>query len=124
MTEDFALWLRVTLRERSLKPKRLADKMGVSAAAVTNWTKGKQAPAMEQLQAMAQVLDLPKEDFVPLCVLAGRLREEDTGVTPLAVPRGRAADMERIEQQIPHLTGEEAGALVAFMESLPKVRNK
>lgn len=104
-SKEFGVWLDHTLRNKEMTPAELARQVGKTAGAVTNWKKGKNPPSVETLQDIAKALDVPQEDFVPLCVLAGRMSKEATGVPPLAIPPMKTAAMEALMMDnIPNIT--------------------
>jgi transcriptional regulator with XRE-family HTH domain len=111
-SKEFGVWLEHTLRNKEMTPAELARRIDKTAGAVTNWKKGKNPPTVETLQDIARVLGLPQEDFVPLCVLAGRMSQESTGVAPLPVPPMKTSAMEALMMDnIPNITKETARLL-------------
>jgi len=56
--------LKELLREKGLKQKWFADKVGVSEVTVSNWVKGKSNPKEEHLRRICEVLDVTAERLI------------------------------------------------------------
>jgi len=56
--------LKELLKEKGLKQKWFADKVGVSEVTVSNWVKGKSYPKEEHLRRISEVLDVPAERLI------------------------------------------------------------
>lgn len=48
---------------RKMSQKELAERLGVSQSAVTNWIKGKNAPDIEMVAAICDILDVSVSDL-------------------------------------------------------------
>ncbi len=125
MTATLGQWLDVTMTNRGLRNRALAQAMGVHESAVHNWRKGKNVPQLATLQRLAAELNV---DPIRLAVTAGLW--EPSGVDPLPMPepvarrakaRRRAADL---LDELTTPTGEirEGGGDDATLEALNTIR--
>ncbi|GAG31650.1 unnamed protein product, partial [marine sediment metagenome] len=72
------------LRKRlALTQAELARRIGVSAAAITSWETGKMAPGRKSRQALADLMQTPREQVA-------EPPQKGKGVRPRATPRGGA----------------------------------
>jgi transcriptional regulator with XRE-family HTH domain len=53
--------LKELLREKGLKQKWLADKLGVSEVTLSHWVKGKSFPNSEHVERICEILNVPTE---------------------------------------------------------------
>ncbi len=68
--------LKYYFKQKGISQKQLAEKLDVSQAAVTNWVKGKNAPDIEALIQICQLLNVPLEQLLGL-EPAPKLSSED-----------------------------------------------
>lgn len=58
-----AMLLKEILKSRGLKQKWLAEKLGVSEVAVSNWCSGKSVPSANNLARISQILKVSKKSI-------------------------------------------------------------
>lgn len=119
MTADnrFAQWLDVTMANRRIKGRILADKLGVDDSAVSRWRNGRSVPSLETLMKLATVLN---EDPIRLAVTAGLMDPDLVNVEPLPLPPPRAR-REHVREQIKAIKGldrEEISKLLAAYDEV------
>jgi transcriptional regulator with XRE-family HTH domain len=51
--------LKVLIKQKGFKQKWLAEKVGVSEVALSNWCSGKSIPTQKHLQKLSELLDVP-----------------------------------------------------------------
>lgn len=99
---EFAEFLDITLNNRSISGRTLAEQLGVSDAAVSRWRTGASTPSAETVARIATALDL---DPRRLAVTAGVLRPEFApGVEPYPVPEP-TAQRDSVRRQIARIKG-------------------
>lgn len=52
------------LRARHVTQKQLAERLGISQAAVNNWIKGKNAPDLDMIPSICEYLEVPMNDLL------------------------------------------------------------
>jgi transcriptional regulator with XRE-family HTH domain len=55
--------LKEILKTKGLKQKWLAEKLGVSEVAVSNWCSGKSVPSPNNLERISQILKVSKKSI-------------------------------------------------------------
>lgn len=99
---EFAEWLDITLDNREMSGRSLAEAMGVADAAISRWRTGASSPSRDNILKMAEVLDL---DAARLAVTAGVIPPEFApGVAPYDVPEP-TAQRESVRRQIARIKG-------------------
>lgn len=56
--------LKELFKSKGIKQKWLAQKMGVSEVAVSNWVKEKSMPSQKNFQKLSELLNVPLKDLV------------------------------------------------------------
>lgn len=56
--------LKELFKSKGIKQKWLAQKMGVSEVAVSNWAKEKSVPSQKNFQKLSELLNVPLKDLV------------------------------------------------------------
>lgn len=98
---DFGEWLDLTLSNKGVSGRTLAEVAGVHESAVSRWRSGAAAPAMESIERMATVLDV---EPLRLAVTAGIISASVAGVEPLPMPEATAR-RESVRRQLANLRG-------------------
>jgi|SRR5882757_1829703 len=98
---QFGEWLDITMSNRRMMGRTLAEAIGVHDSAVSRWRAGAGAPSMDVLARMAEVFDV---DPLRLAVTAGQVPQKIAGVSPLAPPEP-TAQRESVRRQLSHLKG-------------------
>ena len=57
------LYIWEIMKKRSIKPKKLAELMGISQRTIYNIYEGKKSPTISELALMAEILDVGIEDL-------------------------------------------------------------
>lgn len=87
---NFASWLEMTMDNKGLNNKALADLVGVSESVTSRWRSGRSLPSMQNCERLAAALGV---DPLRLGVTAGVLDGSRYHVEPLPTPEpyaGRA----------------------------------
>lgn len=117
MAEDrFAQWLDITMANRRIKGRILADKLGVHDSAVSRWRNGQSVPSLETIMRIATFFE---EDPIRLAVTAGLMDADLVHAKPLPLPPPKAR-REHVREQIKAIKGldktEVARLLAAYDE--------
>lgn len=99
--EKFGEWLDVTLSNKNVQGRTLAEAAGVADSAVSRWRSGQAVPPMEAMQPIADLLSV---DALRLSVTAGLVPGEVAGVEPLPMPEPTAR-RESVRRQLARLRG-------------------
>lgn len=98
----FGEWLDITLSNRRMTNRMLADEIGVSDATVSRWRSGLSAPAnMDAIADIARILDL---DALRLAVTAGIISARVAHVEAYPTPEP-TAQRESVRRQIARIKG-------------------
>lgn len=62
--ETFSRRLRFFLEQNNMSQKELADKLGVTAAAVSGWCNGVKTPRMDKVDQMCRIFGCRRSDFL------------------------------------------------------------
>lgn len=73
--EKFGLWLKTTRKEHDLSVRELAEKLGVSAAYISDIEKGNRNAPVNHLEKIAKIFNLTESELLYLADLAGCSRE-------------------------------------------------
>lgn len=100
---DFGEWLDITLSNRGIQGRGLAERLGVNDATVSRWRSGKSVPSLEIVRAIAEVLEL---DAPRLALTAGVVPLElvGPGIEPYPMPEPTAR-RESVRRQIARIHG-------------------
>ncbi len=99
--ENFGEWLDITMSNKKIMGRTLAEEVGVHDSAVSRWRAGNGVPSVETLARIAEALDA---DPLRLAVTAGVIPREVAGVDPLPVPEP-TAQRESVKHQLAHIKG-------------------
>lgn len=99
--EDFSEWLDVTMSNKGVLGRTLAEATGVHDSAVSRWRSGTATPSMDSIERMAILLDV---DPLRLAVTAGLLSAKVAGVEPLPMPEATAR-RESVRRQLSNIRG-------------------
>lgn len=97
----FGEWLDVTLSNKGIMGRALADRVGVHDSAVSRWRAGQGVPSIDALQRIAEFLDV---DPLRLAVTAGQVPEKVAGVEPLTIPEPTAR-RQAVKRQLGRIRG-------------------
>lgn len=97
----FGEWLDVTMSNKRIMGRTLAEAAGVHDSAVSRWRVGKGVPTMESLEGIATLLEV---DTLRLAVTAGLVSEKVAGVEPLPTPEPTER-RESVKRQLARLRG-------------------
>jgi transcriptional regulator with XRE-family HTH domain len=97
----FGEWLDVTLSNKGIRGRTLAEAIGVHDSAVSRWRSGVGGPTAESIEPMAELLGV---DALRLSVTAGLVPAAVAGVEPLPVPEP-TAQRESVKRQIARIRG-------------------
>lgn len=98
---EFGEWLDLTLSNKRIMGRTLAEAVGVHDSAVSRWRAGAGVPSMETLALIAEFLDV---DPLRLAVTAGQVPQRVAGVDPLPLPEP-TAQRESVKRQIARIKG-------------------
>lgn len=98
---DFAEWLDVTMSNKGIMGRTLAEAAGVHDSAVSRWRSGTAVPSMDSLERMADLLGV---DPLRLAVTAGVITAAVAGVDPLSMPEATAR-RESVRRQLANIRG-------------------
>jgi len=56
--------LKELFKSKGIKQKWLAQKMGVSEVAVSNWVKEKSVPSQKNFEKLSELLNVPLKDLI------------------------------------------------------------
>lgn len=111
---EFGEWLTLTLANRGMASRQLAEELGVADAAVSRWRTGASRPQMNSLTEIARVLNL---DPLRLAVTAGVIPGSLAQAKPYPMPQPEA-QRESVRRQIARIRGlseaERDGLLAAY----------
>lgn len=121
--EAFARWLDVTMSDKNIKGRDLAERLDVHDSAVSRWRSGRNAPNMETLTQIAKLL---KVDPLRLAATAGLIDGEAVGVEPLPMPQAsmRRESVRRQILAIKGLTNNERHKLLETYEQTHSKRKR
>lgn len=115
---EFAEWLDITLENRGVSGRTLADQIGVHENAVSRWRSGTSTPTSDNVAKMARVLDL---DARRLALTAGVLAPEFApDVEPYPMPEP-TAQRESVRRQIARIKGLSEDGHKALLEAYDKM---
>jgi transcriptional regulator with XRE-family HTH domain len=97
----FGEWLDVTMSNKRMMGRTLAEAAGVHDSAVSRWRSGAGVPGAETLARIAEALGV---DPLRLAVTAGQIPEKVAGVAPLPTPEP-TAQRESVRRQIASIKG-------------------
>lgn len=97
----FGEWLDVTMSNKGITGRRLAEAAGVHDSAVSRWRVGQGVPNMDAIEGIASLLGV---DPLRLAVTAGLLSHEVARVEPLPMPEPTAR-RESVRRQLARLRG-------------------
>lgn len=97
----FGEWLDITLSNKGVMGRTLAEAIGVHESAVSRWRAGTGAPGSESIEPMAELLGV---DALRLSVTAGLVPANVAGVEPLPMPEA-TAQRESVKRQLARLRG-------------------
>lgn len=98
---QFGEWLDITLSNRGILGRVLAEALGVNESTVSRWRSGAGVPDSETVENMADFLGL---DRMRLLVTAGALSANAARVDPYAMPEPTALRAS-VKRQIEHIRG-------------------
>lgn len=90
----FSAWLRRELRDRHWTERELAERAGVSRAAVCRWLLGNRVPSAGSIPRLASALTIPGEAIVDelatdgIALIPLRLTSAGGSVAPQGIPSG------------------------------------
>lgn len=99
--KTFGEWLDITLSNKNIMGRTVAEAAGVHDSAVSRWRTGSGAPSMESIEPMASLLGV---DALRLSVTAGLVSPQVAGVEPLPIPEP-TAQRESVKRQLARLRG-------------------
>lgn len=97
----FGEWLDITLSNRGIMGRALADAVGVHDSAVSRWRAGQGVPSIEALERIAEFLSV---DPLRLSVTAGQIPPKVAGVEPFEIPEPTAR-REAVKRQLSRIRG-------------------
>lgn len=101
-TTAFSEWLDITLENRGMSGRALAELMGVADEAISRWRTGASSPSRDNVVKMAEALDV---DAVRLALTAAVLPPEFApGVAPYPIPEP-TAQRDSVRRQIARIKG-------------------
>lgn len=100
--QRFGEWLDITLDNRGIAGKTLAEQIGVNDSTISRIRGGASLPSMPVVSEIARVLDL---DPIRLAVTASLIPADSMpGVEPYEMPKP-TAQRESVRRQIAHIRG-------------------
>lgn len=99
--QDFGEWLDVTMSNKNISGRTLAEVAGVHESAVSRWRSGTAVPSMDSIEKMAATLGV---EALRLAVTAGVISAGVAGVEPLPQPEPTAR-RESVRRQLANLRG-------------------
>src|SRR3954471_20828290 len=99
--DGFGEWLDITLSNKGIMGRTLAEAIGVHDSAVSRWRSGTGVPAMAQIEPMAELLGV---DALRLSVTVGLVSETVAGAPKLPTP-APTAQRESVKRQLARLRG-------------------
>lgn len=100
-TEAFGEWLDVTMSNKGIMGRMLAEATGVHDSAVSRWRSGMAVPSMDSIERMAPLLGV---EALRLAVTAGVISASVAGVEPLPMPEATAR-RESVRRQLANIRG-------------------
>src|SRR4051812_15998646 len=98
---DFGEWLDVTLSNKGIMGRTLAEVAGVHDSAVSRWRSGSAVPSMDSIERMASLLNV---EPLRLAVTAGVITARAAGVDPLPMPEATAR-RKSVRRQLENIRG-------------------
>lgn len=117
---DFGEWLDVTMSNKRIMGRALAEAAGVHESAVSRWRSGTATPPMEAIEKMADILEV---EALRLAVTAGILSPKVAGVEPLPMPEATAR-RESVRRQLANLRGVTEEERRLLMQAYEDARNE
>lgn len=117
----FGRWLDVTLDNKDVQGKSLADSLGVTSGAVSRWRNGQSIPSPENLRDLAEYLGA---DPARVMATAGVPGMQESGIAPYPIPRAEARREKAREElkNLKRLSREERQYIIEAYDGF--VRNK
>lgn len=121
--EQFGRWLSVTMGNKGIVAKDLADEIGVNPSTLSRWMNGQATPGMDRCTALAIALDV---DPARLAVTAGLMNAqvaEAANIKPLPIPPATAR-LEYLKKQIDGIRGASPELRKKLLEALNEAHNQ
>lgn len=126
-TEDsaagFGRWLSITMGNKGLVAKDLAESVGVNASTLSRWMTGQAVPGMDRCVKLAAALNV---DPGRLAVTAGQMHPEvarAANLDPLPIPPPTAR-LQHLKKQIDAIKGATPEVRQKLMEALNEEMDK
>lgn len=114
---NFGEWLDLTLSNRGITGRVIAEQLGVDETAVSRWRNSVSVPSSEKVELLADALEL---DRMRLLVTAGRISPSTANVEPYPMPEAIAL-RESVKRQISRIKGlseDNRAALISTYDEL------
>lgn len=115
-TQNFAAWLELTMDNKGLNNKALADLVGVAESVTSRWRSGRSLPSNENCERLAIALDV---DPLRLMVTAGILDGSVYHVAPYPLPEPTAGRA-RLRTHLEKMRGLTPGSIDAMLDAWDK----